>query len=235
MPQLRALIFYTIMSVTAVIFGVVGILLPLAPYSVRSRFFIAFNSVMLFALRIVCGVKVKVTGQENLPSEPAVIMSKHQSTLEAIFLQWQFHPCSTILKKELLRIPFFGWGLAQMRPIAIDRSNPKDALKKVKTWGQKRLSQGNNVLVFPEGTRTPVGQVGNYARSGADIAINSGAPLIPVAHNSGVFWPMHTWIKNPGTVEFRIGPAIPTEGRSSKEVTQAVKDWIETQVASLPH
>lgn len=235
MQVARAIVFYTIMSITAVIFGVLGIFLPLAPYRFRSRFFISFNVVMLWALKVVCGVSCKVRGVENLPKDQAfVIMAKHQSSWEAIFFQWFFHPTSIILKKELLKIPFFGWGLAQCRPIAIDRSNPKEALKKVKSYGQKRLSEGNNVLVFPEGTRTPVGKTGTYARSGADMAINAGAPLIPVAHNAGVYWPMTSWLKNPGIIEVSIGAPIPTEGRTSKAVTEDVKNWIESEVAAMP-
>lgn len=234
MQVARAIVFYTIMSITAVIFGVLGIFLPLAPYRFRSRFFISFNVVMLWALKVVCGVSCKVRGVENLPKDQAfVIMAKHQSSWEAIFFQWFFHPTSIILKKELLKIPFFGWGLAQCRPIAIDRSNPKEALKKVKSYGQKRLSEGNNVLVFPEGTRTPVGKTGTYARSGADMAINAGAPLIPVAHNAGVYWPMKRWVKNPGVIEVSIGAPIPTEGRTSKAVTEDVKNWIESEVAAM--
>ncbi|WP_439134422.1 lysophospholipid acyltransferase family protein [Pseudomaricurvus sp.] len=234
MQVARTIVFYTIMSLTAVFFGVLGIFLPLAPYRFRSRFFISFNVVMLWALKTVCGVSCKIQGQENLPKgQPFVIMAKHQSSWEAIFFQWFFHPTSIILKKELLKIPFFGWGLAQCRPIAIDRSNPKDALRRVKIYGQKRLDEGNNVLVFPEGTRTPVGKISTYARSGADIAINANAPLIPVAHNAGVYWPMKKWIKNPGVIEVSIGAPIPTEGRTSKAVTEDVKNWIEGEVAKM--
>lgn len=231
----RAILFYMFMSITAIIFGVLGIVLPLTPYRFRSRFFISFNEVMLWALKHICGITCRIRGMENLPKgQPFVIMAKHQSSWEAIFFQRFFHPTSIILKKELLRIPFFGWGLAQCRPIAIDRNNPKDALRKVKTLGQKRLSQGNNVLVFPEGTRTPVGQVGNYARSGADIAITGKVPLVPVAHNAGVYWPMKTWLKNPGVIEVSIGAPIATEGRTSKAVTEDARNWIEAEVASMP-
>lgn len=230
----RAILFYMFMSITAIIFGVLGIVLPLTPYRFRSRFFISFNEVMLWALKHICGITCRIRGMENLPKgQPFVIMAKHQSSWEAIFFQRFFHPTSIILKKELLRIPFFGWGLAQCRPIAIDRNNPKNALRKVKTLGQKRLSQGNNVLVFPEGTRTPVGQVGNYARSGADIAITAKVPLVPVAHNAGVYWPMKTWLKNPGVIEVSIGTPIATEGRTSK-VTEDARNWIEAEVASMP-
>ncbi len=189
----------------------------------------------IWSLKFFCGIDCDIKGAENVPAKtPVVIMAKHQSTWEAFFLQMYFHPTSVILKRELLRIPCFGWGLAQMRPISIDRSNPRDAWKKVKTFGKKRLEQGNHVLVFPEGTRTPVGQVGTYARSGADIALGSNAALLPVAHNAGVHWPMHTWLKYPGTITLSIGKPITTEGKSSKEITQEAKIWIENEVQKMP-
>jgi 1-acyl-sn-glycerol-3-phosphate acyltransferase len=193
-----------------------------------------FNFWVLWSLKILCGVRYTVKGLENIPKDQAiVILAKHQSTWETMFLQMQFHPTSTILKRELFRIPFFGWGLAALRPIPIDRSNPRKALKQVKTVGGQRLSEGNNVLVFPEGTRTPYGEVGNYARSGADIALASGVPLIPVAHNSGRCWPMHTLVKYPGTVTVSIGKPLDASESCSKKMTAAAKEWIEGEIASM--
>jgi 1-acyl-sn-glycerol-3-phosphate acyltransferase len=151
-----------------------------------------------------------------------------------MFLQFYFGPVSTILKKELLRIPFFGWGLATLRPIAIDRRNPIQALKDVKRIGLERLQQGNNLLVFPEGTRVPLGEVGNYARSGADIACTAGVPVIPVAHNAAECWPHRQFLKYPGTITVVIGAPIPTTGRDRKELTEEVKNWIEDQIRQLP-
>jgi 1-acyl-sn-glycerol-3-phosphate acyltransferase len=141
---------------------------------------------------------------------------------------------STILKKELLRIPFFGWGLASLRPIAIDRSSPIQALKDVKNKGIERIKEGNNLLIFPEGTRTPLGQVGNYARSGADIAVTAGVPVVAVAHNAAECWPHKHFLKYPGTISVVISEPIETAGRDRKELTEEVKSWIEGEIAKMP-
>ena len=235
MLALRTIMFYLLLCCASFVFGVLSMVLWATPYHFRAQVLVSFNRVCLWGLKVFCGIRCEIKGIENIPKDtPAVIMAKHQSTWETFFLQLFFHPTSTILKQELLRIPFFGWGLAQMKPIAINRDDPRAALKKVKGVGKHRLEEGNNVLVFPEGTRTPVGQVGSYARSGADIALSSDAPLIPVAHNAGVYWPMHTWLKYPGTITLSIGEPIDTENKNSKLVTQEVKNWIEDQISQMP-
>lgn len=234
MLLLRSLIFYTVFLAGAVFFGVLGIFLIPLPYRFRSQFFLSFNRLVLWALKVFCGVKHEITGQENIPKgQPVVVLAKHQSTWETMFLQLHFHPISTILKRELLRIPCFGWGLALLRPIPIDRSNPRQALKKVKELGLKRLASGNSVLVFPEGTRTAVGEAGSYARSGADIALNAKVSILPVAHNAGSYWPMDTILKRPGIIQVSIGKAIATDGKNSKQLTQEAKQWIETEVSNM--
>ncbi|MGH1373040.1 MAG: lysophospholipid acyltransferase family protein [Cellvibrionaceae bacterium] len=234
MLLLRSLIFYTVFLAGAVFFGVLGIFLIPLPYRFRSQFFLSFNRLVLWALKVFCGVKHEITGQENIPKDqPVVVLAKHQSTWETMFLQLHFHPISTILKRELLRIPCFGWGLALLRPIPIDRSNPRQALKKVKELGLKRLASGNSVLVFPEGTRTAVGEAGSYARSGADIALNAKVSILPVAHNAGSYWPMDTILKRPGIIQVSIGKAIATDGKNSKQLTQEAKQWIETEVSNM--
>jgi len=161
-------------------------------------------------------------------------MAKHQSTWETMFLQYYFGPVSTILKKELLRIPFFGWGLASLRSIAIDRSSPIQALKDVKNKGLERIKQGNNLLIFPEGTRIPLGTVGNYARSGADIAVTAGVPIIAVAHNAAECWPHKQFLKYPGTITVVLSEPIATEGKDRKALTEDVKTWIESEIAKMP-
>ncbi|BFM13823.1 1-acyl-sn-glycerol-3-phosphate acyltransferase [Maricurvus nonylphenolicus] len=231
---IRSLLFYACLIPLAIFFGGLCLVLWIVPYAIRHRILIGFNWFALKSLQLCCGISVEVRGQENIPDQPVVIMAKHQSTFETFFLQLYFAPLSTILKQELLRIPFFGWGLALLRPIAIDRGNPRAALKKVKTEGMKRLEEGNNVLVFPEGTRTPLGQVGNYARSGADIAIAANAPVLAIAHNAGLHWPMHTLTKHPGKIQVSIGEPIYPEGRNSREMTEEVKNWIEAQIADMP-
>lgn len=160
-------------------------------------------------------------------------MSKHQSTWETMFLQYYFGPVSTILKKELFRIPFFGWGLASLRPIAINRSSPIQALKDIKTKGIQRIQEGNNLLIFPEGTRVPLGTVGNYARSGADIAVSAGVPIIAVAHNAAECWPHKNFIKYPGTITVVISDPIETTNKDRKQLTEEVKHWIEGEIAKM--
>ena len=233
MPILRAILFYMIIVPFALVFGSFCILTFPLPYRLRYSIIMSFNRIALAALRLCCGVKHRIKGGDNLPKVPFVVIAKHQSIWETFFLQLHFAPMSTVLKRELLRIPGFGWGLALLRPIAIDRSNPREALKKVKSHGTLRLSQGSNVLIFPEGTRTEVGSTATYARSGADIAINADAPIIAVAHNAGVFWPKDGIAKHSGTIEVSISDPIYPEGRNSKKLTADVKEWIENEVTQM--
>lgn len=235
MLYLRSLLFAIGHNLTGILLGFIAVLIwPLLPYKVRWRVVTLWNRFTMVWLRICCGVHIHIIGQRQPEHYPSVVMSKHQSTWETMFLQYYFGPVSTILKKELLRIPFFGWGLATLRPIAIDRKNPIQALKDVKNKGLERLRQGNNILVFPEGTRVPLGQVGNYARSGADIACSAGVPVVPVAHNAAECWPHKQFLKYPGTITIVIGAPIPSVGSNRKELTEAVKTWIETQINQLP-
>jgi 1-acyl-sn-glycerol-3-phosphate acyltransferase len=185
-------------------------------------------------LYVCCNIKFNISGQRHQQAYPCVVLAKHQSTWETMFLQYYFGPVSTILKQELLRIPFFGWGLASLKPIAIDRSNPIQALKDVKSKGLERLQEGNNLLIFPEGTRTRLGSVGNYARSGADIAIAANVPIVAVAHNAAQCWPHKHFLKYPGTISVVISEPIATAGRERKELTEAVKAWIEAEIAKMP-
>lgn len=186
-------------------------------------------------LRLIVGARYKVVGAEHLKNlaGPVVVLAKHQSTWETLFLQMKFFPAITVLKRELLKVPFFGWGLNGLRPIAIDRSNPRDALKLVKERGLEQLAAGNNLLLFPEGTRTPLGERGKYARSGADIAITAGVPVIPVALNSAKCWPTKQLRKYPGLITVVIGAPIATAGRNSKELIEEVENWIEGELARI--
>jgi len=229
----RALFFYSLYGPLAALFSTLAVLLWPLPFRLRNQIALCWNRFSVWWLRLTCGVRYEIVGAENIPKGPYVVLAKHQSQWETLFLQYYFAPLSTILKQELLRIPFFGWGLATLRPIAIDRSNPREALKQVKTLGLKRLSEGNNILVFPEGTRVPAGKTGKYARSGADVACSAGVPVVPVAHNAGFYWPAHQLIKYPGKVTVSIGKPIDTQGKNSREVTQEVESWIEAEVADI--
>ena len=156
-------------------------------------------------------------------------MAKHQSQWETFYLQWFLFPVATVVKRELFSIPFFGWALRMMNAIGIDRSNPRAAIRQTMEQGLSRLRNNYNVLIFPEGTRTPVGVRGKYARSGAGMAIEAGVPVLPIAHNGGKLWPARGLRIKPGTVILVIGDAIPTAGRESKELSLEVENWIEAQ------
>ncbi len=233
MQYVRSILFYIFLIPLALFFGSLCLVLWVFPYHIRNRILLGFNWSALKALQICCGIRYRIHGAENIPNVPFVIMAKHQSTWETFFLQLYFSPLSTIMKKELLRIPFFGWGLALLKPIPIDRSNPRAAIKQVKSDGVKRLREGNNILVFPEGTRIPFGEAGNYARSGADIAIAAGAPVIAVAHNAGRYWPMDTLQKNAGEIQVFINKPIDSQSSDSRKITEEVKNWIEDTISRI--
>ncbi|VUD64401.1 1-acyl-sn-glycerol-3-phosphate acyltransferase [Thalassocella blandensis] len=233
MAFVRSLIFFSGYATLTLLYGSTTLFIWLLPNLVAHRFITSWTTIIIWWLKVTCGVKYVVKGRENIPSDAGfVVLSKHQSAWETLFLQTLFWPATTILKKELLNIPFFGWGLRVLKPVPIDRSNPRLALKQVKTIGSERLQEGFNIILFPEGTRMPVGEKGTYARSGADIASNANVPIVPVAVNAGACWPPKRFVKYPGTVIVSIGPSISAENRSSKEVMADVENWIENEMAS---
>lgn len=235
MLHLRSFLFIVGHQLTGILFGLIAVIIwPIMPYSWRWRIVTCWNRFTMFWIFVCCGVRIKIIGQRHTDKYPCVVMAKHQSTWETMFLQYYFGPVSTILKKELLRIPFFGWGLASLRSVAIDRSSPIQALKDVKNKGLERLKQGNNVLIFPEGTRVPLGTVGNYARSGADIAVSAGVPIVAVAHNAAECWPHKQFLKYPGTITVVLSEPIETAGKDRKTLTEDVKTWIEGEIAKMP-
>lgn len=234
MTALRSFLYYLVNIPYGMFCGLLGVILLVAPYSFRYKVVTSWNRVSVRWMRTICGVRYEIIGAENVPNGPYVVLAKHQSDWETLFLQYYFAPLSTILKKELLRIPFFGWGLASLRPIAIDRSNPREAIKQLRRLGQQRIEEGNNVLVFPEGTRMAFGEAGNYARGGADIACSAGVPIIPVAHNAGLCCPPRSYMKFSGTVTVSIGKPIDSKNKTSRELTAEVKDWIENEIANMP-
>jgi len=231
---LRSALFYSGYSLLTVWFSLTGVLfLSWLPYRARAAYLGYWNFATLHWLRLTCGVRFTIRGLERLPPGPCVILSKHQSQWETYFLQVMKRPVATVLKQELLNVPFFGWGLRLLEPIAIDRGSPKQALKHIMEDGQRRLEQGRSVMIFPEGTRTPVGQVGNYARSGATLACKAGVPVVPVAHNAGRCWPAKKFIKYPGLIEVVIGAPIATAGSDGRELTETVKTWIEHELTQM--
>ncbi|MEW6678309.1 MAG: lysophospholipid acyltransferase family protein [Pseudomonadota bacterium] len=233
MALIRSLIFLLLQILLTVPFGLVSLFLLPLPRLPRYRFITLWGRAVIFLARWVLGIRHRVQGLEHLPAGPAVILSKHQSAWETIAFQQIFPPLSFVLKKSLLHIPFFGWGLALFSPIAIDRGAGREALKQIEAQGKERLGQGFWVLVFPEGTRTAYGEVGNYQIGGAWVAVKAGVPVVPVAHNAGQCWPKNAFIKHPGEITVVIGPPIPTTGRKANEVLAQTQAWIEDTMKGL--
>jgi 1-acyl-sn-glycerol-3-phosphate acyltransferase len=203
------------------------------PRMARYRIISGWSLLILFFSRSILGIDWRVEGREHLPSRPSVILSKHQSAWETLAFQHIFPPQVHVLKRELLWIPFFGWGLALMSPIAIDRSHGVAALRAIARRGRERLEQGFWVVVFPEGTRVAPGERREYQIGGAWLAAASGAPVVPVAHNAGRVWPRNAFVKRPGTITVRIGPAIEAADRDPKSINAIAEAWIEEQQKAL--
>jgi 1-acyl-sn-glycerol-3-phosphate acyltransferase len=194
---------------------------------------------MQWGIENILGIRPQVIGQENMPQEPCVILSKHQSAWETMTLQ-DCVPngayCVFVLKKELLSIPLIGWGLNAMKMISIDRKAGKEALDQVVLQGRERLEQGFYVIIFPEGTRVAPGQKKRFKPGGAYLATHVGCKVVPIAHNAGEFWPRQAFLKKSGTVTISIGPAIDATGMSEAEVNRQAEAWIEDEMHRLsPH
>jgi len=188
---------------------------------------------MLFLARVICGVRYQVLGAEHIPSTPAIVLSKHQSAWETMAFQQIFPPQVWVLKRELLHIPFFGWGLAMTSPIAIDRTSGREALKQMLEQGKDRLRQGFWIVIFPEGTRIAPGEKSKYHVGGAWLATHTGALVVPVAHNAGECWGKNSFIKFPGTITVSVGAPIDPAGMKPEELNAKVKAWIEAEVARI--
>jgi 1-acyl-sn-glycerol-3-phosphate acyltransferase len=236
--SLRIVLFYLLLALTAFVWCLISLVFaPFMSFRKRYRFVIqTWCRSAVWLAKTIVGLRYEVTGQENIPETPCVILSKHQSTWETFFLSAYFEPLSQVLKRELLYVPFFGWAMLLLKPIAIDRENPKAALRQLAKQGHERLMQGAWVLIFPEGTRVPVGQTGKFSRGGAALAVNANRPVLPIAHNAGMYWPKAGWGKRPGTIRVVIGPAMHAESegpRAVAELNQRAEDWINLQVSQL--
>lgn len=205
---------------------------PLSPHN-RYRVTSSWTFIMLFLLRNLCGIRYQIIGAENIPKTPSIVLSKHQSAWETLAFQKIFPPQVWVLKKELLRIPFFGWGLAMTSPIAIDRSAKKKALEQIVEQGKDRLKQGFWIVIFPEGTRIPPGQRGKYRIGGAWLATHTNTLVVPVAHNAGELWGRNSFIKYPGTITVSIGEPIDPTGMEPGELNAQVEAWIEFEMLRI--
>lgn len=230
MMTLRSLLFLLGALVVTVPFGVA---VPLSRvFGLRPPFTVAraYTRVMLKWVEWSLGIRYEVRGWEHVPAVPAIIMAKHQSAWETLFLEAKFPDQCWIVKKELLWLPFVGWGLMAIRCIAIDRSSGGAAREQIVQQGAQRLKDGIWVTIFPEGTRVPPGQRGRYGIGGALLATRTGAPILPIAHNAGELWPRYAFRKRPGVVQVVIGPVVEAAGRDVLSVKNEVEDWIEGQM-----
>lgn len=236
MILVRSLLYYALLMLSVGVFGLWILVVNLfVPAGVVDRAATRWGLFNLWLLRWICNLDYRLTGLENLPDKACIVMSKHQSAWETIALRGLLPDAqSWVLKKELMRLPIFGIGLRIARSIPIDRSAGRRAVLQVVNEGTQRLSEGRWVIIFPEGTRTAPGERRKYGLGGAVLAERSGAPIVPIAHNAGVFWRRRGVRKYPGTIQVAIGPAIEPSGRKAATIMRDVESWIERQQENLP-
>ncbi|APW45661.1 lysophospholipid acyltransferase family protein [Rhodoferax antarcticus] len=198
---------------------------------------VSWFRVAMWGTRVILGVRMEVLGLENLPlgkTSAAVLLSKHQSTLETLWLPTLMsHPLAFVFKRELLKVPFFGWSMARLDMIHIDRASRNVAMKHVIDQGRRLLAQGNWVIMFPEGTRIPRGEAGTYQTAGTRLAVESGAPVVPIAVATARCWPKRGFVKHAGVVRVSIGPMIESTGRDPKALMREAQAWIEAEMRCI--
>jgi len=237
MITLRSSLYFILLVLSTVFFGLIMAVFGwFLPFIVNSKIANAWGIINSFFLKTVCGLTYSIEGLENLPQDQAcIIMSKHQSAWETITFRGIFPANQAwVLKRELMFVPVFGWALAVVQPIAINRKAGRAAMKQVVEQGLLRLSQNRNVIIFPEGTRVAPGERQRYGIGGGLLAEKANVPVIPVAHNAGVFWKRRGLKKYPGNIQVVIGPPIHTTGLSAAEITRKVEAWIESEMEKLP-
>jgi len=237
MAAIRSALFLLFQLVTVVPYAFACLALAPAPLHVRYRFTMQWPRAVLWAARVLCGIRWQVEGREHLPDGPAILLSKHQSTWETFYYPSNLpRELCFVFKRELLFLPFFGWGIALLEMIHIDRRRGRDAFESIVAQGTRKLAEGRWIVMFPEGTRTPVGSQGRYKSGGSRLAVRTGAPVVPIAVNAGECWPKGRFVKTPGLVTVSFGPPIASTGRDPEELNQEVERWIESEMRRIsPH
>jgi len=236
MVAVRSALFLLLMVFSVIVYASALIVLgSLLPMRTRARIARSWARLVLRLLRVICGLGVEVRGWENLPRRPGIVFCKHQSAWETIALRGVLPVDQTwVLKKELMRIPFFGGALARFAPIAIDRAAGRQAMRLLLEQGTQRLAQGQWIIIFPEGTRVAPGETRHFNIGGALLAERTGAVVVPIAHNAGVYWRRRAFRKHPGCIQLVIGPPIETKGKKARQINAEAEAWINAAVSSLP-
>jgi 1-acyl-sn-glycerol-3-phosphate acyltransferase len=232
---LRSLVYQVLLVIIVVPYWVMIICVAWLPRIARWKVVAGWPRLAAWLAIHLLGIRYEVRGRENIPAEPVVILSKHSSAWETLAYSEIFPPHVYVMKRELMWIPFLGWGLALFSPIFINRADRKNAMRLTVELGKARLAQGFSIMVYPEGTRIAVGKRGKYKLGGARIAVQTGARVLPVAHNAGLLWPRNSFLKHPGKVTVVIGEPIDSAGQTPEALTRKVEDWIEGQVEILVH
>jgi 1-acyl-sn-glycerol-3-phosphate acyltransferase len=234
MSALRSILFLLFQTLVTPLYAAVMLSLFWIPRVPMFRIAAHWCRTNLWGARVICGIRHRAIGFENVPLDaPAIVMSKHSSTWETLALTQFLPPLAYVAKKELLSIPFFGWGFALASPITIDRRAGMDAMHQIARQGRERFAQGFWIAVYPEGTRIRAGTRAKYKTGGARLARELGVPLVPVAHNAGWLWPKGALGKRPGTVTISFGPPILAAGKDAQQLTAEVEAWIEGEVQRL--
>jgi 1-acyl-sn-glycerol-3-phosphate acyltransferase len=235
--RIKSILFFVLYNLMGIVHGTLCLLVaPFQSFEQRYRFVNHWTTGAMWLLRVLNGVHIKVEGTENIPRDQGVVvMSNHQSQWETFYLQLLISPQATILKRELLWVPFFGWALALLKPIAINRKQRATALKTIMKVGKQRLDDGISVVIYPEGTRQAPGTIGNFSSGGARLALHADAPILPVVHNAGYCWPARSMKRFPGTIHMKIGKPIDPHSKDVKQINEEVGQWMRREFPNLEH
>ena len=225
MLLLRSLLYFVGSIISLILISFSGLLLIFTSYPTRQKFLSQWAIFCIWWLKITLNIKTNVVGIENIINPPYIIISNHQSTWETLAFQTIFPAHTWVLKRELLWLPVFGWSLALLNPIIINRGEKINAMKKVIKQGADRLEKGISIVIYPEGTRQPYKKLGIYQNGGSAIAKKTGYSIVPVYHNAGKLWPKGSFIKKPGVITIVIGEAISQSTLKPSEVTENIRQW----------
>jgi 1-acyl-sn-glycerol-3-phosphate acyltransferase len=233
MTIFRSTLFYLGFIVSTLLYAIPCVLVRILPYRWCFAFVSSWCTFNVHWLRLTCGIKYKITGLENIPSQACVIMSNHQSTWETLAYPSIFPTLTWVIKKELLYIPFFGWGIASVQPIALDRKQGKKSIRQLISDGKSKLSLGRFLLIFPEGTRIPYGETRPLKAGGFVLAKEANVSILPVAHDAGRLWPRNRFLKKPGTIQVHIGQVITSKDRSAEALRDQYAQWLSDKRAEM--